>query len=401
MTTELLETATAGTVPGTGFTKAHQLFRESVRRFIDQEINPYVDEWEEAEMFPAHDVFKKAGDQGLLGLSYPVEYGGAGADYWYNMAFAEELARVNCGAIPMALGVQTDMATPALNQYGSHELKKKFLEPAIRGDAVCSIAVTEPGAGSDVASIRTKAERQGDHYVVNGSKMFITNGVQADWICLLARTTPGTSYKGMSLIIVPTDTPGFAVSKKLKKMGNWSSDTAELVFDNARVPLANRIGEEGQGFIYQMQQFQNERLIGALGAAAGAEKILKMTIEYCRGRKTFGKPLIENQWIYFKLTELLSEVEFLRQMCYHCGRIMDRGEDYTREASMAKLKAGRLVRQVADICMQFHGGMGYMEEYPMARYYRDSRLLSIGAGADEIMLGIIAKFEGIAPPRSG
>ncbi len=399
MVTEVREANDQAAIPGTGFTKAHQLFRESVRQFIDQEINPSVDEWEAAELFPAHEVFKKAGDLGLLGLSYPEEYGGSGADYWYNMALAEELARINCGAIPMAMGVQTDMATPALNQYGSHELKKKFLEPAIRGDAVCSIAVTEPGAGSDVASIRTKAERDGDHYVINGSKMFITNGVQADWLCILARTTPGTSYKGMSLIIVPADTPGFSVSKKLKKMGNHASDTAELVFDNARVPVANRVGEEGLGFIYQMQQFQNERLVGALGAAAGAEKILNMTIEYCRGRKTFGKPLIENQWIYFKLSELIAEVEFLKQMCYQCGRILDRGGDFTREASMAKLKAGRLVREVADVCMQFHGGMGYMEEYPMARYFRDSRLMSIGAGADEIMLGIIAKYEGIAPPR--
>ena len=399
MTTELLASGTEGTIPGTGFTKAHQLFRETVRRFIDQEINPHVDEWEEAEMFPAHEVFKKAGDLGLLGLSYPEEYGGTGADYWYNMALAEELTHINCGGIPMAMGVQTDMATPALNQYGSHELKKKYLEPAIRGDAVCSVAVTEAGAGSDVASIRTTAKLDGDHYVINGSKMFITNGAQADWICLLVRTTPGTSYKGMSLIVVPTDLPGFSVAKKLKKLGNWCSDTAELVFDNVRVPMTNRIGEEGLGFIYQMQQFQNERLVSGLGAWAGSEKILRLTIEYCRGRSTFGKPLIENQWIYFKLTELLSEVEFLRQMCYQCGRLLDRGEDYTREASMVKLKGGRLVREVADICMQFHGGMGYMEEYPLARYYRDSRLLSIGAGADEIMLGIIAKLEGIAPPR--
>jgi len=399
MATEVRESAGEAVVPGTGFTKAHQLFRETVRRFVDTEINPHIDQWEEDELFPAHELFKKAGDLGLLGLSYPEEYGGAGADYWYNMAMAEELARCRGGAIPMAMGVQTDMATPALNQYGSHELKKQFLEPAIRGDAVCSIAVTEPGAGSDVASIRTRADRVGDDYVINGSKMYITNGVQADWLCVLCRTTPGNTYKGMSLIIVPRDTPGFSVAKKLKKMGNWASDTAELVFENARVPVRNRIGEEGQGFIYQMQQFQNERLISALGAAAGAEKIIRMTIEYCRGRETFGKPLIENQWIYFKLTELLTEVEFLRQMCYYCGRLMDRGEDYTREASMAKLKAGRLVRQVGDTCLQFHGGMGYMEEYPMARYYRDSRLMSIGAGADEVMLGILAKMEGIAPKR--
>ncbi|REK19410.1 MAG: acyl-CoA dehydrogenase [Planctomycetota bacterium] len=400
MATEVLKSGDEAAIPGTGFTKAHQLFRQTVRQFIEQEINPYVDEWEEAKLFPAHDLFKKAGDLGLLGLSYPEEYGGMGGDYWYNIALAEELAHVACGAIPMALGVQTDMATPALAAHGSHELKKKYLEPAIRGDAVCSVAVTEPEAGSDVASIRTKAERQGDEYVINGSKMYITNGAQADWICLLARTTPGTTYKGMSLIVVPTDAPGFSVSKTLKKMGNWASDTAELVFDNCRVPVANCIGEEGMGFIYQMEQFQNERLVSASGAAEGMDKILKMTIEYCRGRKTFGKPLIENQWIYFKLTELITEVEFLRQMCYHCGRLMDRGEDYTREASMCKLKAGRLTRQVADTCVQFHGGMGYMEEYPMARYFRDSRLWSIGAGADEVMLGIIAKFEGIAPPRT-
>jgi len=399
MASEVLEKNAEVTIPGTGFTKAHQMFRESVRRFVEQEINPHMDEWEEAEIFPAHDLFKKAGDLGLFGLSYPVEYSGSGGDYWYNLALAEELSRCNGGAIPMAMGVQSDMATPALARYGSHELKKKYLEPAILGDMVCSVAVTEATGGSDVASIRTKAERSGDDYVINGSKMYITNGAQADWICLLARTSPGTTFKGMSLIVVPTDAPGFSVSKKLKKMGNWASDTAELVFDNCHVPAANLIGDEGMGFIYQMQQFQNERLVSALGAAAGAEKILRMTIEYCRGRSTFGKPLIENQWIYFKLTELISEVEFLRQMCYHCGRIADRGGDYTREASMAKLKAGRLVREVADTCMQFHGGMGYMEDYPMARYYRDARLMSIGAGADEIMMGIIAKFEGIAPPR--
>lgn len=398
MATELGEAVAPESPPGTGFTKAHQMFRESVRQFIDQEVNPYVDEWEEAELFPAHKVFKKMGDLGFLGLNYAEEYGGMAADYWYNVALHEEMPRINCGAIPMAIGVQTDMATPALHEHGSHELKKQFLEPAVRGDAVCSIAVSEPGAGSDVAAIRTKAECDGDDYVINGTKLYITNGTQADWLCLLARTSPGTTYRGMSLIIVPTDVPGFSVSKKLKKLGNHSSDTAELSFDNVRVPVSYRIGEEGQGFYYQMQQFQKERLVGAVGAYAGADKILRMTIEYCRGRETFGKPLIENQWIYFRLSELISEVEFLRQMCYHCARKLQSGEDFTREASMAKLKAGRLVREVADTCMQFHGGMGYMEEYPLARYFRDSRLMSIGAGADEVMLGIIAKFEGIFPP---
>jgi len=400
MVTEVADASAAPVVPGTGFTKAHQLFRESVRRFVAEEINPHVDEWEQNEPFPAHELFAKMGEYGFLGVSYPEEYGGMGADYWYNIVLAEELAGVNCGGVPMAIGVQTDMATPALNEFGSHELKKKFLEPAIKGQQVCSIAVTEPGAGSDVASIRTRAELDGDEYVINGSKMYITNGTQADWLCLLARTSAGTSHKGMSLIIVPTDTPGFTVSRKLQKMGNWSSDTAELAFQDLRVPVANRIGEEGEGFIYQMQQFQKERLVSAAGAYMGAEKILKLTIDYLRGRQAFGQPLIDNQWIYFKLTELLTEAEFLRQMTYHCVRKLDAGEDFTREASMCKLKAGRMIRDVADTCMQFHGGMGYMEEYPLARFYRDSRLLSIGAGADEVMLGIIAKYEGIMPSRN-
>jgi citronellyl-CoA dehydrogenase len=381
------------------FTEEHNAFRQSLRRFIEKEINPYVDKWEAEETFPAHEVFKKMGDLGFLGVSYPEEYGGLGLDYWYNIVMAEELANINCGGIPMAITVQTDMATPALNMFGSHELKQKYLAPAIRGEAVCSIAVTEPGSGSDVASIKTRAESDGDDYVINGSKLYITNGTQADWVCLLARTEPGTGFRGMSLIIVPTNTPGFTVSRKLKKMGNHSSDTAELAFDNVRVPKSNRIGEEGMGFMLQMIQFQKERLIASACAVGGVEKCIRMTIDYCRQRQAFGRPLIENQWIYFKLSELIAENEFLRQMCYHCTRKLIAGEDFTREASMAKLKAGRLVRETADWCLQFHGGMGYMEEYPMSRYFRDSRLLSIGGGADEVMLGIIAKYEGILPGK--
>lgn len=384
---------------GIYFTEEHQAFRRSLRKFVDTEINPYVDQWEEAEIFPAHEVFKKMGDLGFLGVSYPEAYGGLGLDYWYNVVLAEEMARINCGGIPMAIAVQTDMATPALAMFGSEELKQQFLAPAIRGEAVCSIAVTEPGAGSDVAGIKTYADKDGDDYVINGSKLYITNGTQADWVCLLARTEPGSGFRGMSLIIVPTDTPGFTVSRKLKKMGNHSSDTAELAFDNVRVPRRYCVGEEGMGFMLQMIQFQKERLIGSVIAYAGAEKVVRMTIDYLRERKTFGLPLIDNQWVHFKLCEQLTEIEALRQLCYHCARKLLDGQDMTREASMAKLKAGRLVREVADICMQFHGGMGYMEEYPMARYFRDSRLVSIGGGADEIMLGIIAKLEGILPSR--
>lgn len=381
------------------FTQEHQMFRQSVRKFVENEINPYVDAWEAAEEFPSHDLFKKMGNLGFLGASYPEEYGGLGLDYSYNVVLAEEMARIKCAGVPMAIAVQTDMATPALAAFGSDELKREFLAPAIRGEMVAAIAVSEPGAGSDVAAIATRADSDGDDYAINGSKIYITNGCKADWLCLLARTSPGTGFRGMSLIVVPTQTPGVIVSRKLKKMGNLSSDTAELHFENVRVPKRYCIGEEGMGFILQMQQFQKERLIGSIMGAEGAEQIVRMTIRYCKERKTFGQPLIDNQWIHFHIAELLTEIECLRQLNYSCARRLIEGEDVTREVSMAKLKAGRLVRQVADTCMQFHGGMGYMEDYPMARYYRDARLISIGGGADEIMLGIIAKYEDILPSR--
>ncbi len=381
------------------FDKEHELFRQTVRRFVEREINPHVEAWEHQRGFPGRELFKKMGDIGLLGVSYAEEYGGAGLDYWYNVVMAEELGRADCAAVPMGISVHTDMATPALAQFGSEELKQRFLVPAISGDMIAAIGVSEPDAGSDVAAIRTRAVQDGDDYVINGSKMWITNGTQADFITLLARTSDSTGFRGMSLIIVPTNTPGFHVSKKLEKLGNHASDTALLSFDDVRVPQANRIGEEGMGFILQMQQFQKERLIGSVLAVSGMEKIVRMTINYCRERKTFGKPLIENQWIHFKISELLTEIEALRQLNYHCTRLLIAGEDMTKEVSMAKLKAGRLAREVSDTCLQFHGGMGYVEEYPMARYFRDARLLSIGGGADEIMLGIIAKYEDILPGR--
>lgn len=381
------------------FTEEHQMFRESLRRFIEKEINPYVEEWEQAEIFPAKAIIAKMGELGFLGVNYPEEYGGLGLDYWYNVIRAEELGRIPCGGVPMGISVHTDMCTPALADFGSHELRKKFLEPSIKGELLGAIGVTEPDAGSDVSSIRTRAESDGDHYVISGTKLYITNGTQADWICTLVRTSPGTGFDGMSLVIVPTDAPGFSVSRKLKKMGNYSSDTAELSFDRVRVPKWYRIGPEGKGFMLQMQQFQKERLVAAVMSYTAAELTIRRTIEYLKTRKAFGRPLIENQWIHFKLAELVTEVEMLRQMCYHCTRKLVDGEDMTREASMAKLKAGHLVRQVADVCIQFHGGMGYMEEYFISRYYRDSRLMPIGGGADEVMLGIIAKYEGILPER--
>jgi citronellyl-CoA dehydrogenase len=381
------------------FTDEHEAFRQLVRKFVETEINPHVEGWEEAGIFPAHDLFKKMGSLGLLGLTYPEKYGGGGVDYWYQAILMEEIGRADASGPPLGIAVQTDMATPAIAENGSEELKQKYLAPAIAGDKVAAIAVSEPGAGSDVAAIKTWARRDGDDYLINGSKMWITNGTQADFLCLLARTSDEKGFRGMSLFVVDTDTPGFSVSRKLDKLGHRSSDTAILAFDDVRVPAANRIGAEGMGFILQMRQFQRERLAGTLMALGGMEKMVRSTIAYCRERETFGQPLIDNQYIHFRIAELLTEIEALRQLCYHCVRLYVAGEDATKEVSMAKLKGGRLSREIADTCLQFHGGMGYVEEYPMARYFRDARLMSIGGGADEIMLGIIAKYEDMLPRR--
>ncbi len=382
------------------FTEEHEMFRRSVRAFIDKEITPHVDEWEEAELWDAHGILKKMGDLGFIGLSYPEQFGGAEADIWFTVVLMEELGRIPCGGVPMGISVHTDMCTPALAKYGSDELRHQYLAPAIRGEMVGAIGVTEPGAGSDVGSIITRAEPDGDDYVINGSKMYITNGVQADWVCVLARTEPGTNYKGMSLIIVPTNTPGFIVSKKLKKLGNHSSDTAVLTFENCRVPQSNRVGLEGMGFYLQMEQFQRERLVAALLGMSGAEMAVRQTLRYTQERVTFGKPLIANQWIQFKLAELLTEVEALRHISYHTAALMaidETSTEVTKLASMCKLKVGRLMRETADTCLQFYGGMGYMEETPISRYFRDARLTSIGGGADEVMMGIISKLENFNP----
>lgn len=378
----------------TNFTAEHELFRTTMRRFVDEEINPNVDAWEEAGTFPAHELFKKLGDLGALGLTYPEAYGGMGLDPWYGVVLAEELGRADCNGVPMAIAVQTDMCTPALAEFGSHELKQRFLAPAIRGDMVGAIAVSEPDAGSDVAGIRTRARRDGDYWAITGSKLYITNGTQADWVCTLVRTEGSEGYRGMSLVVVPRDTPGFGVSRKLRKLGNFSSDTAELTFDDARVPVENTIGEAGRGFQLQMRQFQRERIVACVMAYSQCEKAIRMTVEYLRGREAFGKPLLHNQAVQFRLAELITETEHLKQMTHHCVARASAGEDVTRAASMAKLKAGRLAREVMDVCLQYHGGMGYMAESLISRMYRDARLLSIGGGADEVMLGIIAKIEG-------
>ncbi|MGZ4694489.1 MAG: acyl-CoA dehydrogenase family protein [Acidimicrobiales bacterium] len=378
------------------FTAEHEQFRSTVRQVVEREINPHIDEWEEAGIFPAHELFPKLAAAGLLGLEYDPAYGGQGADHSYTVIFGEEVGRAGCGGVPMAISVQTDMATPSLHRFGSPELKQRYLAPAIRGEMVAAIAVTEPDAGSDVAGIRTRAVRDGDEWVINGSKLYITNGTQADWLCLLARTSDETSgYRGMSQIVVPTDQPGFSVSRKLDKLGNRSSDTAELSFVDLRVPVANTIGEIGRGFQQQMAQFQNERMIAAYMSIGGMQVAVERTIEYVKQRQAFGHPLADNQHIQFTLAELVAEIDVARAYNHTCAEAYLRGEDTTRYATIAKLMTGRLNRKVADTCIQFHGGIGYMEETWTARFFRDSRLLSIGGGADEVMLRVLAQLEGI------
>ncbi len=381
------------------FTQEHEELRRSTRRFIDTEINPYVEEWEAAEIFPAKELFKKLGAAGFLGITKPTDYGGMGLDYSYGMTFTEELGHVACGGVPMAIGVQTDMATPALAVYGSDELKAEFLAPSIAGEKVACIGVSEPGAGSDVAGIRTAARADGDDYVINGEKLWITNGVQADWICLLANTGEGQVHQNKSLICVPMDSPGVTVARKIKKIGMFSSDTAHIFFEDVRVPQRNRIGMEGHGFVYQMQQFQEERLWGAACSLVGLETVIDATIEYTRQRQVFGRSILDNQVVHYRLAELQTEVEALRALTYRAVELYVGGEDVTRLASMAKLKAGRLSREVTDACLQYWGGMGYTWENQVSRAFRDSRLLSIGGGADEVMLAIICKYMATLPAR--
>ena len=383
------------------FTAEHDEPRRILQKFIANEINPHVDAWEKADIFPAHEVFKKLGDLGFLGLNKPVEYGGQGLDYSYALMMAEELGAIRCGGIPMAIGVQTDMATPALAKFGSDEVRREFLAPAVAGDMVACIGVSEPGAGSDVASIKTTARSDGDDYVINGGKMWITNGTQADWICLLANTGEGPVHRNKSLICVPMKSKGVTIARKLDKLGMRSSDTAQIFFEDVRVPKRNRIGEENEGFTYQMIQFQEERLWGAAACLNAHEDIIEQTIDYTRDRKAFGRSILDNQVVHFRMAELQTEVELLRSLIYRAGEALIAGEDVTKLASMAKLRAGRLGREVTDACLQYWGGMGFMNETPVSRAYRDSRLTSIGGGADEVMLTILCKMMGTLPGAKG
>ena len=371
----------------------HEELRRNLKRFIEQEVNPHVDEWEEAEIFPAHQVFKRLGELGFLGLTKPTEYGGSGLDWSYAMVMAETLGHIRCGGVPMAIGVQTDMATPALARFGSDELRREFLAPSVSGDFVACLGVSEPGAGSDVASIKTTARRDGDDYVINGGKLWTTSGTQADWMCLLAVTSDqGGPHKNKTLICVPMQTKGITIAKKIDKIGMMSSDTAQIYFEDVRVPQRYRIGEENKGFIYQMLQFQEDRLWAAAHGLQALQNCIDHTVNYTRERKLFGATVLDQQWVHFHLAECQTELEALRALVYRAVELYLDGADVTMLASMAKLKAGRLSRTIPDTCLQFWGGMGYTWDNPVSRHYRDGRLASIGGGADEVMLGIICKL---------
>ena len=380
-------------------THEHKELYRTVKKFVTDELNPHVNEWERAGIWPAREVLKKMGALGLLGISKPEAYGGMGLDYSYEVVFAQALGNCNCGGVPMGIGVQTDMATPALARFGSDALKKEYLAPAITGDMVVSIAVSEAGAGSDVASIKTTATKDGGDYVINGSKMWITNGTQSDWACMLVNTGEGKVHQNKSLIVVPMDAKGIDRKTKLDKLGMRASDTAMIFLDNVRVPQRNLIGTEGMGFMYQMMQFQEERLFGAASGIDGLSNLINETIEYTRQRQAFGQALIDNQYVHFRLAELKTEVEALKSLVYQATEEYVAGQDASMLASMCKLKAGRIAREITDACLQFWGGQGFMWDNNVARAYRDTRLVSIGGGADEIMLGIICKLMGTLPSK--
>jgi citronellyl-CoA dehydrogenase len=372
------------------FGQEHDLFRKTVRDFCEKELAPHALEWDEAGIFP-REVFRKAAEIGALGVNYPESVGGAGGDYWHVVVLAEELVRSLNSGVNMALLVQAQMATPLLHQVGTDEQKKLFLAPALAGEKIAALGISEPDAGSDVASLKTTARRQGDDYVINGAKMWITNGTRADFITLAVRTG-GPGYGGISLVTFPTDVKGFSVSRKLEKVGNLASDTALLFFEDCRIPARFLLGEENQGFHHVMVNFQGERLVTAVGAVSGMQQLIDDALRYGNERGAFGKPLIKFQVWKHRFVDHLTAVEAARWLTYRACDLFARGEPAVKEISMAKLFAGDLMQKVVYDCLQFHGGMGYVTETPVARAFRDARLLTIGGGTSEVMKEIIAKL---------
>ncbi len=373
------------------WTHEHDELRRTARRIVDEEINPHVDEWEEAGQFPAHHVMKLLGDAGLIGISRPSDYGGLDLDYSYEVACAEEMGGIHAYGVSTAIGVQTNMCIPALSKYGSDALRAEWLMPTFAGDLVGCIGISEVGSGSDVANVKSFARRDGDDYVINGQKMWISTGIQADWMCMLVNTSEEKGpHRNKSLIVVPLRSNGIT-RHKLSKLGLHSSDTAQIFFDEVRVPASNRIGEEGRGFIYQMEQFQEERLYVVARSLGILQDALDTTIEYTRDRQAFGKAVIDNQFVAFRIAEMQTEVEALRALLHTATAKYVAGEDVTTLASMAKYKMGRLAEWIPGECLRFWGGQGFMHENRISRTYRDMKVGAIGGGSNEIMLQIIAK----------
>lgn len=372
----------------------HKIFRQTVRDFVEKEIRPHVEEWEEKGFTPRH-IWKKCGELGLLGIPYKEAYGGMNADYTFLMIFTEEMAQ--CGSLGVALGlaVQTDMATPSLHEHGSEELKKEILVPAIAGDFIGSIAITEPDCGSDAAGLKTSAQKNGKDYILNGTKMFITNGTQADFFTVLARTKNEPGHKCFTLFAVPAKISGISIGRKLKKVSHLSSDTAEVIFNNVKVPEKYRIGDENMGFVYQMEQFQFERLAASIQMLGVMKRCYKLTKDYVSSRKIFGKNISEFQITRHKLAQMAAEITCVEALAEHCIEFANLKKDFTREVSMLKLLGAQTQQRVTEECVQLHGGYGLMAEYEVARYFRDSKLAGIGGGSNEVMKEIIAKREDI------
>lgn len=377
------------------FTTSHDDWRRSIRRFVEQELNPNADQWEAEGIAPLHDIFHKAGELGLLGIDKPVEYGGLGLDFSYVVVAAEELGRAHAGGIPFAIGAHNS-ATPALARHGHATLCQEFLAPALAGKNIACIGVSEPSAGSDVSAIKTTARKDGGDWVINGSKMWITSSTQGDWISLLANTSSeGGPYHNKSLIVVPMNTKGVTVGKRLDKLGMHCSDTAPVFFDEVRVPIGNLIGEEGKGFIYQMEQFQHERLWATVRTVAGLDEVIRLTIEHTSERMAFGRTLLSNQSIYHRLADFQAQIEALRALSYQAAQALNEGKDVVKFASMAKYLAGKLALEIPSACAQYFGGQGYMWENRITRLLRDLRVVAVGGGANEIMLEVIAKQMGL------
>ncbi|HEX3507384.1 MAG TPA: acyl-CoA dehydrogenase family protein [Candidatus Dormibacteraeota bacterium] len=375
------------------FTDAHEELRLDIRKFLEKEVKPHLEEWEE-RTFP-DSIFRRFGELGYLGLRYPPEYGGQGGDYFSAVVLSEEMARAGCGGLGMAVAVQAEMATPPVFKFGTEEQKRRWLVPAIRGEQIAALAITEPDAGSDVAGITTVARRDGDAFVLNGRKIFITNGARCNWVLVVTKTGRERGHGGYNLLVVEKGTPGFEVTRTLKKLGMHSSDTAELLFENCRVPVANLVGDEGEGFKNLMWELQGERMIAAAGAIAGAQHVFEYTMDYARNRVAFGHPISQFQVIKHKLVDMGTKIAAVQSLVYQTAKQWDVGEYPVREISQSKLLATQVACEVADEAIQILGGHGYMSEYPVERAWRDARLARIGAGTDEIMKEIIAKTYGL------